>query len=219
VFRITGNYYELHLRPDLYTTRHFQWYYFSITNMQVNVTYRFSIVNFAKADSLYRDGLKPLMYSKKEAEMNGVGWHRCGSRIVYYRNDPVKENSYPTHTLSFTLEFPYEDDTVYLAYCYPYTYSLLQDTLLQIQNDEERSQYCKIRLLCRSLAGNSIHVLTVTSPTTVDSEKSGIVLTARVHPGETPSSWIMHGVLDFLTGPSPSAQVNIPFHVSVIYRQ
>jgi len=204
-FRITGNFYELHIRPDLYTARHLQWYYFSITNMQINTTYRFSIVNFAKNDSLYRDGLKPLMYSKKEAEINGTGWQRCGTRIVYYRNEPMKENSYPTHTLSFTLEFPYEDDTVYLAYCYPYTYSLLQDTLLQIQNDEEKSQYCKMRLLCRSLAGNSIHVLTVTSPNIADSEKSGIVLTARVHPGETPSSWIMHGVLDFLTGPSATA--------------
>lgn len=40
-------------------------------------------------------------------------------------------------------------------------------------------------------------------------QKSGIVLTARVHPGETPSSWIMDGVLDFLTGPSNHAQVNI----------
>lgn len=31
------------------------------------------------------------------------------------------------------MEFPYEDDTVYLAYCYPYTYSHLQDRLLLIQ--------------------------------------------------------------------------------------
>lgn len=37
-------------------------------------------------------------------------------------------------------------------------------------------------------------------------QKSGIVLTARVHPGETPASWIMHGVLDFLTGPSACAR-------------
>lgn len=42
----------------------------------------------------------------------------------------------PTHTLSFTLEFPYSDDTVYLAYCYPYTYSHLQDRLLLIQVKE-----------------------------------------------------------------------------------
>ncbi|XP_046456232.1 cytosolic carboxypeptidase 2-like isoform X2 [Daphnia pulex] len=205
VFRITGNFYELHLRPDLYTSRHLQWFYFSIKNMQARTTYRFSIVNFAKADSLYLEGMKPLMYSEKRADAEGIGWTRCGTRIAYYRNDNV-EGTNPTHTLSFTLEFPHSDDTVYLAYCYPYTYSYLQDRLLFIQNDEERAQYCKIRLLCRSLAGNSVHVLTITSPSTEDSEKSGIVLTARVHPGETPSSWIMDGVLDFLTGPSACAQ-------------
>lgn len=44
-----------------------------------------------------------------------------------------RENASPTHTLSFTIEFPYENDTVYLAYCYPYTYSQLQDRLLLIQ--------------------------------------------------------------------------------------
>lgn len=206
VFRITGNFYELHLRPDLYTSRHLQWFYFSVKNMQAKITYRFSIVNFAKADSLYLEGMKPLMYSEKRVDMEGIGWSRCGTRIAYYRNDNVREGMNPTHTLSFTLEFPYSDDTVYLAYCYPYTYSHLQDRLLLIQNDEERAQYCKIRLLCRSLAGNSVHVLTITSPSTEDSGKSGIVLTARVHPGETPSSWIMDGVLDFLTGSSACAQ-------------
>ena len=35
--------------------------------------------------------------------------------------------------------------------------------------------------------------------------KSIIVLTARVHPGETPSSWIMRGILHFITGSSEFA--------------
>ena len=50
--------------------------------------------------------------------------------IIFFFN---REGTTPTHTLSFTMEFPFEDDCVYLAYCYPYTYSLLQDRLLLIQ--------------------------------------------------------------------------------------
>jgi hypothetical protein len=32
--------------------------------------------------------------------------------------------------------------------------------------------------------------------------KASVVLSARVHPGETVGSWMMKGTLDFLTGPS-----------------
>lgn len=38
-------------------------------------------------DSLYNNGMKPLMYSEKEAEQRKIGWLRCGSNIKYYRNN------------------------------------------------------------------------------------------------------------------------------------
>ena len=37
-------------------------------------------------------------------------------------------------------------------------------------------------------------------------DKPIVVLTGRVHPGETNSSWIMEGILNFLTGDSPEAE-------------
>lgn len=85
--KITSTYYELYLRPDLYTDRHVQWFYFRIQNMKVNLQYRFSIVNFNKPDSLYRCGLKVLMYSEKDAQLNNTGWSRCGQNIAYFKND------------------------------------------------------------------------------------------------------------------------------------
>ena len=36
--------------------------------------------------------------------------------------------------------------------------------------------------------------------------KEAVVLSSRVHPGETNASWMMRGVLDFLTGDSVEAQ-------------
>ena len=76
-----------------------------------------------------------------------------------------------------------------------------------IQNNEARAQFCSQRLLCRTLAGNNVYILTITSPASQEElkRKSVIVLTARVHPGETPSSWIMRGILHFLTGDSEVA--------------
>jgi hypothetical protein len=76
--RITDTYYELQLRPDLYTDRHCQWFYFRVQRMRPNTEYRFSIINFGKPDSQYGSGMKPVMYSEVEAAKSGVGWQRAG---------------------------------------------------------------------------------------------------------------------------------------------
>lgn len=62
-----------------------QWFYFRVGNTKRGQVYRFNIINLVKPDSLYNHGMKPLMYSKKEAETKFNGWHRCGSDIRYYQ--------------------------------------------------------------------------------------------------------------------------------------
>lgn len=39
-----------------------------------------------KPDSLYSKGMKPLLYSVKEAENGQLGWYRDGFNIAYYQN-------------------------------------------------------------------------------------------------------------------------------------
>lgn len=55
--------------------------------------------------------------------------------------------------------------------------------------------------MCMSLAGNKVEMITVTSKNNLEnlSKRKGVFLTARVHPGESVGSWMMKGVIDYLT--------------------
>lgn len=200
--------YQLTVRPDLFTNRHTQWYYFQVTNTQAGIVYRFTIINFTKPASLYNRGMRPLFYSEKEANTHNIGWQRIGDQIKYYRNNQGQDGRH-CFSLTWTFQFPHNKDTCYFAHCYPYTYTNLQEYLSSINNDPVRSKFCKIRVLCHTIARNMVYVLTITSPlkNTDTRKRKAVILTARVHPGETNSSWIIKGFLDYILGDSSDAQL------------
>uniref|UniRef100_A0A8C6CW52 Cytosolic carboxypeptidase 2 n=1 Tax=Moschus moschiferus TaxID=68415 RepID=A0A8C6CW52_MOSMO len=201
--------YELTLRTDLYTNKHTQWFYFRVQNTRKDVTYRFTIVNLLKRKSLYTVGMKPLMYSQLDASTHSTGWRREGDEIKYFRNN-TDDGQQPFYCLTWTIQFPHDQDTCFFAHFYPYTYTDLQRFLLSVANSPVKSQFCKLRTLCRSLAGNTVYLLTITNPARTPQEaaaKRAVVLTARVHPGESNGSWIMKGFLDFILSNSPDAQL------------
>ncbi|XP_013360386.1 PREDICTED: cytosolic carboxypeptidase 3 isoform X4 [Chinchilla lanigera] len=208
VVKVAEYEYQLTVRPDLFTNKHTQWYYFQVTNTQAEMVYRFTIVNFTKPASLYNRGMRPLFYSEKEAKAHNIGWQRIGDQIKYYRNNLGQDGRH-FFSLTWTFQFPHNKDTCYFAHCYPYTYTNLQEYLSAINNDPVRSKFCKIRVLCHTLARNMVYVLTITTPlkNTDSRKRKAVILTARVHPGETNSSWIMKGFLDYILGDSNDAQL------------
>jgi len=46
-----------------------------------------------KPDSTFNEGMKPLIYSKKESENRQTGWMRAGEDIAYYQSSLRKTGS------------------------------------------------------------------------------------------------------------------------------
>ena len=150
--------------------------------------------------------MKLSVYSDKKSDKKNMGWHKDCEDIRYYINGIRKDVTYYSksyYTLTFTYTFEYDDDIVYFAYSIPYTYTDLRNDITAIEQDPARSKLVRKSTLCRTLSGELCEVLTITSADNLENfrNRRGVVLTARVHPGETVGSWMMRGCLTFLTDP------------------
>lgn len=150
--------------------------------------------------------MKISVYSEKKSEKKSVGWHKDGEDIRYFMNNIRKDVTYYSksyYTATFTYTFEYDDDAVFFAYSVPYTYTDLRNDLAAIETDPNRAKLVRKATLCRTLSGEQCEVLTITSADNLENfrQRKGVVITARVHPGETVGSWMMRGVLTFLTDP------------------
>lgn len=224
-----------------------QWFYFAVANTHRSDAkpgstsrVKFNIVNLTKPDSLFNQGLQPVIFNCGEAKRTGQGWVRCGSDIAYYANTyqrnvsgsggPSSGEGVSTYfTLTFTIDFPSAGESYLLAHSYPYTYSDHKAHMAKLLSSPFVRQHCTHSVLCKTLGGNDCDLLTITEdgkdemPTELLNErikntsgnstvgptkrKKCIVVTGRVHPGETQASWMMKGMLDFLTGNSSQARL------------
>ncbi|CAI2299323.1 unnamed protein product [Caenorhabditis sp. 36 PRJEB53466] len=209
VVQVAPTHYELFLSPDVNQLRdHYQWFFFQVSNMRKSVKYTFEIVNCLKSTSLYSQGMQPVMYSM----MDGAnGWRRTGENVCYFRNLYMNEHEEKRNTdekqkkkhyysVRFNVTFQHTGDICYIAYHYPYTYSFLNSSIGLLRKRKPEGVYCREDVIGHTLAGNPIKMLTITTPATAAEivARDVIVLSARVHPGETNASWIMHGILENL---------------------
>ncbi|GMH63199.1 hypothetical protein TrST_g12401 [Triparma strigata] len=242
--------YDLFVRPDVHSAAgHMQWYYFAVANthtakqvqqQEENPDHpcvsrvKFNICNMQKNDSLFNQGMRPVIYSAKDGKgENPKGWVRTGvpGTISYYQNKWKRldmltgsdsGNNY--FTLSFTVDFHNANDTYLLAHSYPYTYSDYKVHLSSLLSSPRTSRHMRRKLLCKSLGGHDCDLVTIADFASMENKETGafgveethlisqaagkrkcIVLSARVHPGEVGASWMMKGVLDFLTSESEQA--------------
>ena len=78
-----------------------------------------------------------------------------------------------------------------------------------LEEDPKKKQRMKRRELCKTIAGNSCDLLIVTTFGSDYEEvrrRKGIVISSRVHPGESNASFLMHGTLEYLVSEDEGAR-------------
>jgi murein tripeptide amidase MpaA len=79
----------------------------------------------------------------------------------------------------------------------------------RILEHEESKEFTFKRKMCKTLSGNNLWYLTVTShcDDNAQKKKRGIVVTSRCHPGETNGSWMMRGFINFIVSSAEEAKL------------
>ncbi|XP_059618270.1 cytosolic carboxypeptidase 6 [Phlebotomus argentipes] len=195
--------YDLFLRPDTCNPRYRFWFNFTVDNVKQDQRVIFNVVNINKKRNLFKDGMTPLVKSSGRPK-----WQRLSKSLVFFYKSPMHQNNY---VLSFSFAFDREDEVYQFALAPPYSYSRLQSYLsvLETKFPEHRFQRTT---LCHSLQNRKLELLTidhVEKPDKVDSKNKlrVIFILARTHSGESPTSFVIQGLIEFLIGNHPIAQI------------
>ncbi|KAG5314162.1 CBPC6 carboxypeptidase, partial [Acromyrmex insinuator] len=189
--------YDLFIRPDTCGPRLRLWFNFTVDNVKADQRVIFNIVNISKSANLFRQGMTPLVKSSTRPK-----WQRIPREQVFYYRSAQHQNHY---VLSFAFAFDREDDVYQFALTYPYSYTRY---MVHLDNLCSRLLYTKRETLAESIQKKNVELVTITSDLEdVERPRKVVVVLARVHPGESPSSFVCQGLMDFLVSAHPIAQV------------
>ncbi|XP_023285701.1 cytosolic carboxypeptidase-like protein 5 isoform X2 [Seriola lalandi dorsalis] len=223
---ITPDYeFNVWTQPDCAGTEHENgnrsWFYFSVRGAAPGKILKINVMNMNNQRKLYSQGMAPLVRTLPGKNR----WERIRDRPT----SEIVENQF---ILSFTHRLlEVRGATTYFSFCYPFSYSECQEMLQQLDESYPNaaklspisapgSVYYHRELLCHSLDGNRVDLLTVTNCNGMHEEreprlpklfpdnntprphrfssKRVFFLSSRVHPGETPSSFVFNGFLNFI---------------------
>ena len=93
-------------------------------------------------------------------------------------------------------------DTVYIALYIPYTYSYLQERLKTWAARPDVT----LDTIGFSHEGRPLQLLHITDPSVPAEQKARIWVHGRQHPSETPASYLVDGLVEYLTGDTPEGR-------------
>lgn len=206
------------------------WFYFGVRSNRPSVMVRFNIVNLNKQVKMFSQGMCPVF----KIVPGHLHWERIREKPTYTLDQ--RGNDF---TLSFLYYTPENSKAItYFAFTYPFSYTDLQNYLRRIDTRMgKRSVTCTDDIYyhrecaIKSLEGRRLDVLTISSYHNISMEredrlinmfperseerpfkfrdKKVIFISARVHPGETPSSFVLNGFLNFLLNREDQIAINL----------
>ncbi|XP_077148023.1 cytosolic carboxypeptidase-like protein 5 isoform X3 [Ranitomeya variabilis] len=213
-------------RPDCadteYENGNRSWFFFSVRGGTPGKQIKINIMNMNKQSKLYGQGMAPFVRTVPIRSR----WERVRDRPTFQ----MVENQF---VLSFVHRFlDCRGATTYFSFCFPFSYEESQELLAGLDDrfsdsrlmspgsSPPHSIYYQRELLCHSLEGLRIDLLTISSCHGMMEEreprldklfpdrscprpfrfsgKKVFFLSSRVHPGETPSSFVFNGFLEFI---------------------
>ncbi|CAD8196343.1 unnamed protein product [Paramecium octaurelia] len=189
------------------TTNYRTWFYFSVSAMSEEAI-TFVIANMQNQMGLFKEGMQPVFRAS-----NSTQWERikepCQYRLIAEKQFEISfQHMFPNH------------ETVYFAFFYPWS---CQDNENFLQHCQTVSQqipniYYDNSILSYSKEGRPINLITITNGSSEIQEqplpgifpqtrpvvfkKPHIFISARVHPGEVPSSFVLNGLIKCLLNPN-----------------
>ena len=127
-------------------------------------------------------------------------WFRIGTNIEYVSNSILgKEDPFSKHhSLIFKFVFTCSaySNRYQFAQNYPYTFSHLQEYLNYFVFRHKNSIQIIHRVLTSTICKNDVDLLQITQKPTC--RRPVILVTARIHPGESQSSFLVEGFINFI---------------------
>ena len=192
------------------------WFYFSVKGVQKDDTLTFAIKGMAAQGKLYKMGLRPVY----RVSPHSMKWKRaCGSLKWDYQEG----HFCVTFTHTFT-NFNSESDVAYFAWTYPYSYeqSIKKTQKLMKKFEDHPDIYMHREVLYYSREHREMEMITFSGRHKITEEREELVdglfplangdretrpfkfdkpiifFSSRVHPGETPASFVLNGIWNFL---------------------